>query len=102
MGLEPERPGLFPLGRIEITPEAHALLTPADIRQAISRHRNGDWGEVDEETRVENHGGIGYARLAICSHYSAADGSPFWVMTELERQRTLVLLGSIPESSFYT
>lgn len=102
MGLEPERAGLFPLGRIEITPEADALLTPADIRQAIFRHRNGDWGEVDDDTRAENQGGIGYARLAICSHYKAANGSPFWVMTDPERQRTLILLGSIPESASYT
>jgi|694.fasta_scaffold28933_9 integrase/recombinase XerD len=30
MGLEPERAGLFPLGRLEITPEADALLSLLD------------------------------------------------------------------------
>ncbi len=83
MGLEHERAGLFPLGRIEITLEADALLTPADIRQAILGHRNGDWGDVDDETRSESQSGIGYARLAICSHYWTTNGTLFWLMTEL-------------------
>jgi len=72
------------------------------MSEAISRHRSGDWGDVDDDTRAENQGGIGYAPLAICSHYQAANGTPFWVMTEPERRRTLILLGSLPESSSYT
>ena len=92
----------FPLGEVVTTPEAALVLSPDEVSKAIARHGRGDWGEVDAETRRENEGGIGYPRLAICSNYRSTDGISFWVMTEPERRRTIVMLGSVEESSSYT
>lgn len=47
----------FPLGRVTVTADARALIPASEIARAISRHGQGDWGEVDEETKSENEGG---------------------------------------------
>ena len=85
-----------------VTPEAFARLSTAEIERAIGRHAQGDWGDVDDETRAENNGGIGYVRLSICSKYPAEKGGTFWVMTLPERQRTIVMLGTLEESASYS
>ena len=92
----------FPLGEVVITPEAALVLSADEVSKAVARHGRGDWGHVDADTRRENEGGIGYSRLAISSRYRSDDGLGFWVMTEPERRRTVVMLGSIEESSSYT
>ena len=95
--LEPDRKPRFPMGTIKVTAQARAVLTEAEIRRALARHGQGDRGLVDEETKAENEGGIGYPRLAICSRYVAGKGGHFWVMTQPERQQTMVTLGTLPE-----
>jgi hypothetical protein len=92
----------FPLGKVETTPDAARILSSDEIREAIARHGRGDWGKVDAATRFENEGGLCCSRLAICSLYRSAEGMPFWVMTEPERRRTLVMLGTIEESGSYS
>jgi hypothetical protein len=100
--LELVRKSKFPLGAVMVTAEARELLSDAEIRRAIARHSQGDWGDVDDETRAENNGGIGYIRLSICSRYPAQKGGSFWVMTMPERQQTIVMLGTLEESSAYS
>ncbi len=95
--LEPDRKPRFPMGTITVTAQARAVLSEAEIRRALARHGQGDWGLVDEETKAENEGGIGYQRLSICSRYAAAKGGDFWVMTQPERQQTMVTLGTLQE-----
>ncbi len=93
---------LFPLGEILVTEEVHRLASEAEIRRALGRHGHGDWGCVDRETKAENEGGIGYARLTICSKYSVRPGQYIWVMTLPERRRTVVTLGTLKETTSYT
>lgn len=95
------RKSRFPMGAIMVTPEASAVLSRREISLAIARHSQGDWGDVDDETRAENNGGIGYVRLSICSKYPAEKGGAFWVMTMPERQQTIVMLGTVEESVAY-
>ena len=85
-----------------ITPEAALVLSADEISKAVARHGRGEWGFVDQDTRNENEGGIGHIRLAITSRYRSAGGIPFWMMTEPERRRTVVMLGTIEESSSYS
>jgi hypothetical protein len=47
----------FPLGRVVATPRALMLLEEAggeDPLRYLSRHRSGDWGELDDHDRREN------------------------------------------------
>lgn len=92
----------FPLGRVTVTADARDRIPAPEIVRAISRHSQGDWGEVDEETKAENEGGIGYARLCICSRYRTHHGDIFHVMTLPERHQTLVMLGNLDETASYS
>ena len=96
------RDAKFPLGRVTVTADAGARIPAPEIARAILRHGQGDWGEVDAETQAENEGGIGYARLSICSRYRTHQGDFFHVMTLPERQQTLVMLGTLEESVAYS
>jgi hypothetical protein len=96
------RSSKFSLGQVTVTADARALIPASEIARAISRHGQGDWGEVDEETKAENEGGMGYARLSICSRYRTHQGDIFHVMTLPERQQTLVMLGTLEESVAYS
>ena len=93
---------LFPFGEILVTPEVQRMVSGAEIRRALARHGQGDWGSVDRDTKAENDGGIGYARLSICSKYAAGPGQYIWVMTLPERRRTVVTLGTLKETTSYT
>ena len=44
----------FALGELYVTTPAHSALSSADIASALSRHANGDWGDVCAEDRDSN------------------------------------------------
>ena len=71
----------FQPGRVCITTAAAALLAPADILRAISRHVAGDWGQVDEHDRQVNELAL-ITRGQLMSVYHATDGAAFWVITD--------------------
>jgi hypothetical protein len=81
----------FPLGQIVITRNALDTLPPEAVRQALRRHAQGDWGELDDEDRQANAWALreGY-RLE--SAYRATEGTRFWILTEADRSVTTVLL----------
>jgi hypothetical protein len=66
-------------------------LTSDDVRDALSRHLSGDWGDVCNEDRQENELSLreGFRLLSV---YHASDGKKFWVITEADRSSTTVLL----------
>lgn len=87
-----ERPGLpVPLGQIVATPGALTALSESDIRDALRRHRHGDWGECDPEDARENDRSL-VAGFRLLSVYRTADGTKFWLITEADRSVTTVLL----------
>ena len=79
------------LGQLLITPAAREALLPADVRTALDRHAQGDWGDVtgdDEEANdeaLENEG-------RLFSVYHNPDGVKFWVITESDHSATTVML----------
>jgi hypothetical protein len=83
----------FPLGRLAATPGALEAL--ADSGQTpeffISRHRAGDWGEVNEEDwRLNDLALIHGDRLL--SAYKTLRGVKLWIITEADRSLTTILL----------
>ena len=43
----------FPMGRLMITPAALAALTPHDVHLALTRHVQGNWGDVCAEDAAQ-------------------------------------------------
>lgn len=82
----------FPLGQIVITANANSLLDPADVQQGLSRHAQGDWGDVCPEDRKENELSLkeGFRLLSVYR----SKNEPFWIITEADRSVTTVLLPS--------
>lgn len=80
-----------PLGQVVITSNAAQQLPQAEVTQAIQRHANGDWGDVDGEDRIANDRAIqdGDRLLSV---YHTANGIKFWIITEWDRSATTVLL----------
>lgn len=81
----------FPLGSLYVTAAVDKLLDPLDISQALSRHAQGDWGDVCEDDRKENELSLaeGYRLFSV---YHTRTGVKFWIITERDRRATTVLL----------
>ncbi|HZS76510.1 MAG TPA: class I SAM-dependent methyltransferase [Ktedonobacteraceae bacterium] len=86
---------LFQSGTLDITPAASAALEAlgADLSAYLSRHQNGDWGEVDEITRRDNDYAAEHNQ-PICSSYKLSDGNELILLTLGDRSLTHVFLAS--------
>lgn len=80
----------FATGNVFVTLGARDALRKVDAEKLVSRHRNGDWGEICDEDREGNEIAIekGYP---IHSVYTVK-GTAIWVITEGDRRITTVLL----------
>lgn len=85
--------GMFPIVRIVITPEAKAQLPREEVIECLTRHFNGDWGELDEFEWKVNDDALEYGDRLL-SRYRTRSGTWFWIMTEPDRSFTTVLLPS--------
>lgn len=83
----------FFLGRLYATPGAIQALTSSDIQTALSRHHQGDWGELTSEDIEANNDALQDGNRLL-SAYSGENGIRFWVITEWDRSVTTVLLPS--------
>lgn len=81
----------FPLGQIVITPNALEKLASDEILNALDRHVQGDWGDLDKDDKLENDIALEKG-FRILSAYTGNDGIKFWIMTESSRAVTTVLL----------
>jgi len=70
------------LGDISFSPDAEKLLNKADVKDALARHQQGDWGEVSIFKRLQNerilHGALGW----IESRYRDRNGTYFILCTK--------------------
>jgi len=85
--------GLFKLGQVVATPGALDALraagqAPADF---LSRHVNGDWGNVDAHDKEQNEIAVREGER-ILSSYQTSQGERLWVITEHDRSSTCILL----------
>ena len=83
----------FPLGQTVATPGALEEVHPADIQACIARHATGDWGDLDEDDRIENELAV-MRGLRLFSVYHDRNGVKFYIITEWDRSVTTMLLPS--------
>ena len=89
---------LFPMGRLVMTANLQAKLREtnpefweAEVVGLISRHRSGDWGDLDEEDKRQNNLALSRG-LRIFSAYETSSGLRIWIISEADRSVTTVLL----------
>ena len=80
----------FPLGQIVITPNALGKLASDDILNALNRHAQGSWGDLDKEDKAENDIALEKGFRLLSAYQS--NGIKFWIITEADRSSTCVLL----------
>jgi len=83
----------FFLGRIVATPGALEALEEANQNpfEFIQRHQTGDWGELCEEDKRENEFSVRNG-FRILSAYRTQNDVKIWVITEVDRSVTTLLL----------
>jgi hypothetical protein len=94
MSTKPELNGLtIEVGRMVATPGALKALGEAEQTplEFLSRHMNGDWGEVCQEDWAENDLSVREG-FRILSAYTLKTGVKIWIITEADRSATTVLL----------
>jgi hypothetical protein len=82
---------LFPLGVIVISRNAAAQLLTIDVTDALSRHAQGDWGDLCEEDRLSNERAL-VEHKPLLSAYHASNGNRFCITTEGDRSVTTIFL----------
>jgi hypothetical protein len=87
--------GLFPLGKTLLTGGAIEALEDAgqSANEFLSRHQQGDWGDVDEWDWGQNDSSA-RSDCRILSAYRTGNDVKLWVITEADRSATTVLLPS--------
>jgi hypothetical protein len=84
---------LFPLGKLVTTRGALMALLRAkqSPTEFLSRHVNGDWGDLCAEDVAENEYAVAHG-LRILSSYATTAGDRLWLITEADRSATTFLL----------
>ena len=88
-----QRPSInLPLGRLLSTPGAIEALAKAgqDPLELLSRHRIGDWGEVDTADWAANDQAVIHGERVL-SAFTLKDGVRLWIISEADRSATTLL-----------
>ncbi|MGN7457422.1 hypothetical protein ACTHPH_21645 [Paenibacillus pasadenensis] len=85
--------GKFELGMVVATPGVLHATTEDERISALTRHINGDWGEVCEEDKQANDEGLLVNDRLLSAYYNEL-GEKFWIITESDRSATTFLLPS--------
>ena len=81
----------YQLGKIVATPNALLKIPASEILNALNRHVQGDWGDLDKDDKLENDIALEKG-FRLLSAYTGNDGIKFWIITESSRAVTTVLL----------
>ena len=79
----------FPLGRTVATPGAIAL--GIDLGSYMHRHHCGDWGDLGDEDKQSNEEALEDG-FRILSCYQVGGGNRIYIITEVDRSSTCILL----------
>ena len=84
----------FDLGRILVTMGAKDAIQDslAKMSEILTRHKNCDWGDVDDEDKSLNDTALKFGARVLSSY--TIDGHKIWVITEADRSSTTILLPS--------
>lgn len=85
----------FTLGMIVATSGVNTKMVNDDafdrfIGCSLSRHINGDWGDLCEEDKKENEFSLN-EHLRLLSSYTDSKGTKIWIITEADRSATTIL-----------
>lgn len=80
----------FPLGRIILTNKVSVTLAPEEILEALSRHMQGDWGDISPSAKKGNDKALTAGGQLLSAYHSAAN-EKFYVCTEWDRSMTTIL-----------
>jgi hypothetical protein len=86
----------LPLGRVFGTMGALYAFAQAldeEPNKFLTRHANGEWGEVDDHDRKANEYALEHG-LRVMSVYTLSSGERIWIITEADRRSTTILLPS--------
>ena len=99
-----DQQGKFDVGTLTATPgvmldleEQHGNEAPVYLGACVLRHRQGDWGEIDQQDKQTNDAAVvsGHRLISAYPIDRCADGgSTFWLITEADRAYTTALLTS--------
>jgi hypothetical protein len=81
----------FQLGKVFVTKAVQGQVSPIDALRALSRHWQGDWGEVCPEDAKANDQALADG-MRLLSAYQSREGVKFWIITEADRSSTTILL----------
>jgi len=70
------------LGDISYSPDADKMLNRADVKGALSRHQQGEWGEIGVFQRLENERNIRSGKGWIQSDFRDRNGTYFLFTTK--------------------
>lgn len=82
---------LFELGQLMMTPGVAEHTDHAERMAAITRHVQGDWGNVPPEDAQQNEWALENS-ARILSSYVSESRIAFWIITEADRSATTLLL----------
>jgi len=95
-GRAPKRP-LFELGQIMVTESLLAHLDQETIDFTLVEHQSGRWGDVHDVELLHNARALAQGGY-LFSAYFTRGGIRFWVVTDGDRSRTVLML---PEDQEY-
>ena len=81
------------LGKTIITRIAQDTLNAEDVQRSMTRHENGDWGDMPISDKNSNDVAL-LCEDRIVSSYADRNGAKFYIITEADRSITTVLLPS--------
>lgn len=81
----------FQLGKIYVTKAVQAQICPIDALSSLSRHWQGDWGDVVAGDATANDQAVNDG-TRLLSAYQSREGIKFWIITEADRSSTTILL----------
>ena len=87
IGLEPK----FQLGEIVATTNCYNKINDLDRATALTRHAQGDWGEICDHDRKQNAYALEHGSR-LMSVYDDRDSKRFWIITESDRSVTTLLM----------
>ena len=80
----------FESGQLCCSRGVYVTLPDREIREALCRHFDGDWGDVGVEDWMSNDDAVLNGSRLLSSYRSVA-GIKFWIITEADRSVTTVL-----------
>jgi hypothetical protein len=87
--------GKFKLGQVVSTRGVNDLIAEDQkfakfVLDSLSRHANGDWGDMCQEDKAENERALVDGNR-IFSAYKSDDLPKIWIITEWDRSATTIL-----------